>query len=238
MNLKNKTAVITGATGGIGSVLSVKLAQKGVKLILLSRTESKLKDLIDRLDGDGHEYIQMDATKTQKVKETAEKILGLTEKIDILVNAAGVGVYKSLEDAGINEWEDSVAINVTTPFYLTKELLPHLKKSEDSVVINVGSGMGKIPTPCRSVYCATKYALRGMTLSLAAEYHGSNIHFVHIDLGSTLTDFGPLSLEDKIEENLRGKSYFTPSWVADKFIAIIEKDEYEAEITLYPSDYK
>ena len=238
MNLKGKTAVITGATGGIGKLLSSELASKGVRLILVSKTESKLKDLKSSLDGEGHEYLVVDATKTEQIKEVADKIIEHTQTIDVFINAAGVGVYKTIEEVGINEWEDSMAINVTTPFYLTKELLPELKKAETTVIINIGSGMGVNPTPCRSVYCATKYALRGLSLSLAAEFHGTNVHFVHIALGSTLTEFGPLTLDEKKQENLRGKSYFTPEWVAKKFVQIIEDEEFEPEIVLYPTDYK
>ena len=159
------------------------------------------------------------------------------EKLDILINAAGVGVYKEIEDVELREWTDSLAINTTAPFYMTKMLLPLLRKSEKSVIINIGSGMGKIPTACRSVYCATKYALRGMTLSLAAEFQGTNVNFVHIALGSTLTEFGPMTLKEKEEESLKGKAYFTPEWVAKKFVEIIEKEQFEGEIELYPSEY-
>ena len=83
----------------------------------------------------------------------------------------------------------------------------------------------------------SKFALRGAILSLAEEFKGTNINIVHITLGSTLTGFGPLSLKDKEEASLKGKSYLTPSWVAKKFANIIENDEFESDIEIYPSDY-
>lgn len=237
MNLENKIVVITGATGGIGSVLAKQMSEKGCRLILLARTQEKLDNLKKLIKENDHLVFSADFTSIDDLSKVIEKIKGSVDHVDILINAAGVGIYKGVEEVEIKQWIDSMAINATAPFYLIKELLPLLKVPEKSVVINIGSGMGKIPTACRSVYCATKYALRGMTLSLAEEFSRTNIKFVHIALGSTLTEFGPLTLQDKIEENLQGKSYLTPESVAQKFIHIIENDEFEEEISVYPSDY-
>ena len=238
MEILNKVVLITGATGGIGYELCKAFNEKGAKIIAVARTQEKLDKIAGELNNPQNIYLQCDFTKNEDLVNVTEKIASSVDKIDVLINAAGVGVYKSLEEVEIAEWEESMAINVNAPFFLMKKLLPLLKKSEKSVVINIGSGMGKIPTACRSVYCSTKYALRGLTLSLASEFNNSNVHFMHIALGSTLTEFGPMSLEEKKAENLDGKSYFTPEWVAKKFIHIVENDEIQEEIEIYPTDYK
>ena len=238
MDLKDKIAVVTGATGGIGKELCLQFAQKGARVIAIARTEEKLETLKKEMSGEGHLFFACDFTKIEDLEALLGKIKSELQKLDILINAAGVGVYKEIEDVELKEWTDSLAINATAPFYMTKMLLPLLRKSEKSVVLNIGSGMGKIPTACRSVYCATKYALRGMTLSLASEFKETNINFIHIALGSTLTEFGPMTLKEKEEENLKGKNYFTPQWVAKKFVEIIENEKFEDEIEIYPSDYK
>lgn len=237
MNLKDKVVVVTGATGGIGEILCKELDKVGVKLLMVSRTKDKLETLRKELEGAEHTIFAFDFTNTDKLAELSDNISKVVEKVNALINTAGVGVYKNVEDVDLSEWENSVAINVTAPFFLTKKLLPLLRKSEKSVVINIGSGMGNIPTPCRSVYCATKYALRGMTLSLAAEFRGSNVNFIHLALGSVLTDFGPMSLKEKEEENLKGKAYLTPEWVSRKIIEILKSEKYDQEITLFPTDY-
>ena len=105
-------------------------------------------------------------------------------------------------------------------------------------MINIGSGMGVIPAPGRSVYCAMKFALRGMTLSLAEEFKRTKPHFILLTLGSVLTGFGPMSLAEKKEEALKGKAYLTPEWVAKKVVEIIKAEAKESEYTFYPSDYK
>ena len=97
--------------------------------------------------------------------------------------------------------------------------------------------MGKIPTAGRSLYCASKFALRGLSMSLSLEYKENHISFVHVALGSTLTNFGPMTIKEKEEENLMGKAYFTPDWVAKKFVEILRADSYPDEIELYPSEY-
>lgn len=237
MDLKDKIVLITGATGGIGYELCKEFNASGAQIIALARTTEKLDKLAIELNNPNNIFYNCDFTKTSDLESVTDQILSKFEKVDVLINAAGVGVYKSLEEVQLSEWVESMDINVNAPFYLMKKLLPLLKKSEKSIVLNIGSGMGKIPTACRSVYCATKYALRGLTLSLASEFTQSNIHFVHVSLGSTLTEFGPLSLEQKREENLQGKSYLTPQWVAKKFIHVIENEEFQEEIEIYPSDY-
>ena len=89
----------------------------------------------------------------------------------------------------------------------------------------------------RSVYCSTKFALRGATLSLAEEYNDQKPHFCLITLGSTLTSFGPMTLAEKQRDCDSGKAYFTPEWVAKKLVEIIKDDHRETEYTLYPGDY-
>ena len=237
MELKDKNIVITGATGGIGREVSIELAKEGAKLLLISKSEDKLSNLLKELSGDGHECLKFDFRELDKVKELEKTIRNKCDTLDILINTAGVGIYKTIEEADYCEWDNSLLVNATVPFYLIKALLPALKKSNESVVLSVGSGMGKIPTAGRSLYCASKFALRGLSMSLAQEFKESNVHFIHIALGSTLTDFGPMTLQEKQKENLMGKAYFTPVWVAKKFVDIIKSGDYKDEIELYPSEY-
>ncbi len=238
MNLKDKTVVIAGATGGIGSHVSKAFAKANAKLILVARSEEKLKKLAGQLGESVVKYYVCDFSDTNQTIDVTGIISKENNNIDILINVAGVGVYKNIEDVNLKEWEDSFSINVTTPYFFTKELLPSLKSSEKAFVINFGSGMGKEPTGGRSVYCATKYALRGMSLSLSEEFKGTSVQITLMTLGSILTDFGPLSLEEKEKLSLDGKGYLTPEWVAKKLIDIILSDGLEGEIEIYPSHYK
>jgi short-subunit dehydrogenase len=235
MDIKGKTAVIVGATGGMGSEVSKALRAEGVNLVLVAKTEEKLKSLSQELGESA--YCTCDLSKPETISTLCARIVQKYPTIDFLLNAAGIGVYKSIEEVTEGDWNDSFNANVTASYFFTKYLLPSLKSSQKSAVLYWGSGMGLIPTGGRSVYCMTKFALRGMSLSLAKEFERTNVHIVHLTLGSVLTEFGPMTLEEKKKENLEGKAYLTPDWVAKKVVEILKNEDFKEEIELYPSDY-
>lgn len=204
MDLQNKIAVITGASGGIGSVLSQKLTAAGVKLIPSS----------------------IDLTDHPALDKFIDQIKVQTDHIDLLLNVAGIGVYKSLEGLTTEDWEKSFALNVEAPFLLTKKLLPLLQKSPDSLVLNIGSISGTTPIANRSAYSASKFALRGFSLCMAEEFKNRAPRFVLITLGSVLTNFAGVSRANK--------PHFTPVEVADKLIEIIKNPSPEPEYILTP----
>ncbi len=238
MNLQNKVVVVTGATGGVGRELVKKLDLFGAELILISKTESELQNLVKSLKGRKHKFYVCDFADQQKTIKVAQKINKDIEKIDILINGAGIGIYKPIDELTVDEWNKSLEIMVSAPFIFIKYLLENLMKSSDSLVLNIGSGAGVIPMAGRSAYCASKFALRGFTLSLSEEYKRiGNPKFCLITLGSTLTSFGPMNFGDKKEEMEKGKAYFTPNWVTQKLTEIIKDDKREIEYTLYPGEY-
>lgn len=240
MNLKGKTAVIVGASGGIGSEIALKLAEKKVNLALVSRSSEKLKQLSEEARKVGSpkaEDYECDVRSTKQIGSVVDRIREDFKKVDLLVNVAGIGVYKPFEELSIDEWKDSFAVNADAPFLFTHALLPLLSKSKGSTVVSMGSGMGKIPQKNRLAYCASKFALRGWSLTLSKEYKGRSPRFVLMTMGSILTGFGPLSVEDKRKEQKEGKHYFTPEWVANKLVEIVKKNKPRSEYKLYPSEY-
>lgn len=237
MILKDKLAVVTGATGGIGRELVKKLDHEGVQLVLISKSEIELQNLVKNLKGKNNSYFVCDLSSQDAVQKLTHQISEKFKTIDILINAAGIGIYKPIEDATLDEWNNSININVTSQFLMIKGLENSLKSSEYSLILNIGSGAGVIPMAGRSVYCTTKFAVRGLTLSLAEEFKRTKTHFCLITLGSTLTSFGPMSFDEKKKEMESGKAYFTPDWVAKKLTEIIKNDKRELEYQLYPGDY-
>lgn len=215
-----KNAVVIGSTGGIGSALTKALKSDSYNVISVSRTEGIKCDLSD--------YAQINKA-INKVKESVKTI-------DLLVNVAGVATYKSLTDVSDEEIQNAFMVNVIAPAVFIRELNP-LMMHEGSLVLNIGSGAGTIPMRGRSVYCATKFALRGLSLSLSEEYESKYPKFCLITLGSTLTNFGPMSLEEKKKEFEKGKAYFPVEWVINKLIEIIKDDHRETEVTLFPGDH-
>ena len=237
MKLKNKTVAITGVTGGMGRELVRALDKEGVKFILISKTEAELENLSKTLKNKNNKYFACDFTKQEDVLGLCSDINKEFESVDVLINLAGIGIYKPLEEASLEEWNNSLNIGVTASFILTKGIIGLLKRSKDSLVVNLSSGAGVIPMAGRSLYCTMKFALRGLTLSLAEEFKRTKPSFCLITLGSVLTSFGPMSLEEKKEKELRGTAYFTPEWVPTKLVEIIKDDNRKVEYTMYPGDY-
>ena len=238
MNLQNKTILVTGASAGIGNGLAIKLDQEKAKLILIARSEDKLKEFIEKY-GSQHRYFVCDLSNINQVLDLINIIKQQYDHIDVLINVAGIGVYKDISHVTVMDWQQSLAINVTAPYILTQGLLPLMSEISQSLVLNIGSGAGTIPMADRSVYCTTKFALRGWTLSLAEEFKDKNPDFCLITLGSTLTSFGEKSIDEKLQKQKQGtKSYFPVSWLADKLSEIIKDDNRQTETTLFPSHYK
>jgi len=239
MELKGKIAVIAGATGDIGSRIAKELVLEGAEVILVGRKKEDLVKISEKIKEKGGSTTEFatDLTREGTVVELAKKIKGRYGKVDIIVNAAGVGIYKNFEDLTYGEWMLSMDVNLNSVFLIIQNFLPLLKKSKKAYVINMGSGMGKISVASRSAYCTSKFALRGLIKTLQKEYLKTNINFVLLTLGSVLTSFGPLSLEDKKSKQKRGKKYIDPDWLAEYIVTKIKHDTFEPETSIYPKNY-
>jgi len=215
-----KNAVVVGATGGIASGLVKALEQEGYKVISVARSTGMKCDLTD----------------LKQIANAAEEIKKEINTLDLLINAAGVATYKNLEEVSDKEMQEAFMVNVMAPAIFIRELLP-LMDPDESLVMSLGSGAGTIPMRGRSIYCSTKYALRGLSLSLNEEFEGKNPKFCLITLGSTITNFGPMTAKEKEEQAAKGKAYFPVNFVVDKLIEIIKDPNRENEITLFPSEH-
>jgi short-subunit dehydrogenase len=238
MDLKDRTIVITGATGGMGKEIVGVLDAEGANLILVARSEDELQTLHKSLKNEKSSFYSCDLTNQKAVEELGKTLSEKFSVIDVLINAAGIGTYKPIEDLTLDDWNNSININLTSPFILTKVIVENLKRSEEAVVLNMGSGNGVIPVGGRSSYCTTKFALRGWSLSMSEEFKGTKVDFVLMTLGSVLTSFGPMSYEEKKRDMESGKGYLTPDWVAEKIIEILKSRPREEEYRFYPSGYE
>jgi short-subunit dehydrogenase len=226
IDLKNKTILLTGASGGIGSKLAEELSKEQTKLILVARHFETRET--------NHIYIEADLTTPDGVAKLKTELIN--HKVDVLINMAGVGTYKSLNDLTLEDFYYSQQLNLMVPFLLIKAVLQDLENSNIGLVLNIGSGAGTIPFKNRSAYCASKFGLRGMSLSLSEEYKDKKPTFCLITLGSTKTKFAGKSIEEQEKKIANGEAVFPPEWVAKKLVEIIKNPEREDEIVLYPGN--
>lgn len=159
-NFKNKVALITGGSSGMGAATANQLANKGAKVFCAQRTKSLHEDIIIDLK-------DIDASKNI-ISELSKK----TDKLDILINNAGVMKENTVEETSLDEWNEHLTLNLTVPFLLIKHSMYLLKKSRGSIV-NVGSIEGKGNNPGHSAYGASKAGLHGLTRAVAVD-HGKD----------------------------------------------------------------
>ncbi|MDJ0612301.1 MAG: SDR family oxidoreductase [Rhizobiaceae bacterium] len=163
--LEGKTAFVTGGTGGIGSAICERFEREGAEVVAA--------DLSD--NGGAGEFVKFDVTDEAGVFKTFSSLGDRWDKLDILVNAAGIEIEETIENTTLEQWNRIFAINVTGMFLTSKYALPLLRKSAEqnsngSSVINFGSYDGYIADPGLAAYCATKGAVHALTKAMACDH--------------------------------------------------------------------
>lgn len=237
MNLKGKTAVITGATGGLGTLLVKYLAKEEVECILVDKDIPDIELLKNFSEDNQPIFIRSDFSDASEIDLLIKEINSNSKNIDILFNLAGIGLYKKIENISQKDWNDSISVNLTAPFLLIQGLLDKLKMSH-GLVLNFGSGMGVVPRAGRTAYCASKFGLRGMSLSLSKELQPEGVDVVLLTLGSIMTNFGTGGLALRRELECKGKNYLDPDSVISEIIKICKSPNHLPEYVIYPEGYE
>lgn len=199
MCLKDKVAVITGGGGGIGRETAVTLASAGAKVILLGgRNIYELQKTADEIFSNGGvcKVVGGDLTDMATLNSALIKALDGEDKIDILINNAGVAHNTGIEDVTESQFDNIMKINVKVPYFLTQKALPYLRKSDTATVINIASVVAHAGYENQSVYTASKHALLGFTKALAIELFKENVRVHAISPGGVYTDMIKVSRPD------------------------------------------
>jgi len=169
-NLENKIIVITGASQGLGKALSIEIGKLGGKVIMIARTKKLLNEIKNNIieNGGEAEYFICDVTEFKQVKKTTEKIIEKFGNIDILVNGAGIWTSDEFEESNPELIEKAFKVNSIGPIYMTKSVLPGMKRNNSGHILNVISkaGLDIDENGDWPTYTATKWALTGYTKAL------------------------------------------------------------------------
>lgn len=188
MKLKGKLILLTGASGGIGQAIARRLAAQGARLILVGRSTQQLNTLARELHVLVNEgfVLQADITSRKGRDTIRTALLALQEPLDALINCAGVNLFGMLEDSDPEAIEQLINTNVTATILLTRLVLPFLHKDSGRIV-NIGSSFGGLGYPGFSVYCASKFALRGFSEALRRELSDTPIQVAYLAPRATNT---------------------------------------------------
>ena len=217
--LKGKIALITGASGGIGSCIARRFAQDGISLALLGRSEEKLAATAASVREYGVETLLLpgdlldDAYLEDCFAAVKERFGGL----DILVNNAGMALSRSFEETTMAEFDRIMALNARVPYLACHLALPLLRCSECASILNIASVVAHKGYPLQSAYAASKHALAGFTKSLASEVYREDIRVHLISPGGVFTDMVRIARPD-----LTGEDMILPEDIAEIAAFFIE----------------
>ncbi len=189
MLLKDKVAVITGASRGIGKAIAEKFAQNGAKLALISRSDGAIK-LAQQLNDKGFtaKGYQLDVSDYQQAQQVGQQILQDFETVDILVNNAGITRDTLLLRMTEEDWDKVILVNLKSVFNMTKAFLPTMVRKRQGVFVNISSVVGRGGNAGQANYAASKAGIIGFTKSVAKEYGNRNIRANVIAPGFIETD--------------------------------------------------
>lgn len=220
MKLKDKTALITGGSKGIGKGIARAFLKEGATVIICGRNERYLKRTQEELTKNGNiSYIKADISKRNQVKLLKDEIEDRFGKLDILVNNASIlGLRKPIMDYDEDIWQKTIQVNLNAQFFVTKALLPLLLNGNKSSIINVSSSVGRRGKAGWGAYAASKFGLEGLTQVLADELI-SKVRVNSVNPGGTRTGMRAEAYPEEDPETLP-----TPDDIAPIFVYLASDD--------------
>lgn len=206
-NLDGKVALVTGAYGGIGAAVARRLARSGAAVVLTGRDEAALAK-VDLGPGQGRAMrLALDVREPAAWEAAVARVLAERGGLDVLVNNAGVIVPGALESLATGEVERQVQVNLLGAAFGCRAVIPAMRARGGGAIVNVASLGGIVPMPFEAVYCATKYALRGLSFALRAELAGSGIRVSVVSPDSVETG----QLREELEHDEASLSFASPA---------------------------
>ncbi len=234
MNWTNQQrALITGASSGIGAATALAFAKAGIHVALVSRSQEKLAQVAETVKQAGVEtaVYSVDLSQVEQVREQIEKIATEFGPIDILVNNAGMGYTCPLADIPLQDWQHVFNLNLTSAFQCIQGVLPQMRNAGKGTIINIVSIAGHNAFPGWSAYCASKFAMLGMSRSLAAEERANGIRVTAMCPGAVNT---PLWDSSTVHADFNRENMLDPETVADTIVQAVQlpQDAVVEEMTL------
>jgi short-subunit dehydrogenase len=212
-SVKGKYVLIAGATGSIGSQTAKLLAGSGAQVFLTGRNAEKLRAVAEQLSIPQTYIFAADLSVPEQVQQLAQQFFAVFPSIDVLVNASGVGIIKSMDTLSEVEFLRSLNYNLYAPFLLIKNFLPNMKEQKKGLIINIPGVLGKTPMAGAAAYSASKYGLVGMMQSIREELKRTDIRITNLFLGGVDSAFwDTIDLRVQREKMIRAEEAAKAIW--------------------------
>jgi 3-oxoacyl-[acyl-carrier protein] reductase len=220
MNLKNKTAIVTGGTKGIGRGIAEALVREGISVCISARHQDEIDEAVTALNQSGRAIgLVCDVRHYNQVKALIDHTVKELGGLDILINNAGIGSFETVEETSPEDFRAVLETNVFGVFYCCHEAIPQMKKRGGGYIINISSLAGVNAHPRMAAYNASKFALNGFSEALMQEVRHDNIKVSYIMPGSVNTEFGGDEPSDEKSWQL------TPQDIARVVIDLLHHDD-------------
>ncbi|NNL79001.1 MAG: SDR family NAD(P)-dependent oxidoreductase [Flavobacteriaceae bacterium] len=237
----SKTALITGATSGIGQATAYEFAKHGIRLILCGRRQSRLDELKDDLrDQTDVHCLNFDVRDKQAVEKAIKGLPEEFQVIDILINNAGnAHGFDLIQDGDTDDWDKMMDINVKGLLYMSKAVIPQMVSRNSGHIINIGSSAGKEVYPKGNVYCASKHAVLAITDGMRIDLNPYDIRVSAINPGLVETEFSKVRFKgDPIADSVyKGYKALQSEDIAEIIYFTISRPAHVniADLLVFPS---
>lgn len=223
--LEGRIAAVSGAASGIGLATAQVFAKEGATVVLIDRDKSRLSEAARGLHGEGHQEVLMDVTREEGWIALAEQVDRDHHRLDVLVNNAGFGAFRSIADTTFDNWRSILAVNLDSVFLATKYLLPALAASGRGSIVNVSSIRGIMAAPNTSSYCASKGGVRLFTKATAMEcaelengVRANSIHPGHVETPLTAGAYADPVIAARLKADIPMKRQAQADEIADAIL--------------------
>jgi short-subunit dehydrogenase len=227
--------LVTGASSGIGRLLSLRLAENGARLALVARRVDELETLKREVEAKGAEAIVVpcDVGELDQVRRCVDRALAHYGNLDVLVNNAGYGNHHAFVDWPLEDIENLMRVNYLGSVYFTKLLLPQMLAMSNGAIVFIASVAGKLSIPGESAYCASKHALVGLAGALSIEVEDRGIYVATINPGAFDTPFFKPVDRERMPEVAR-KTMGDPNQLVDQIFDALAKGRHDSTFPNLP----
>jgi len=228
-NFKDQVVIVTGASSGIGESTARLFSQKGARVVLASRNKIKLDALASELNLAFP--VPTDVTREQDLRNLVGQTLQKFGRIDILINNAGLLLYKPMIESSLDEIRKIMEVNYFGAVACAQAVIPTMKQQKSGVIVNISSIAGRVGFPNLGYYCASKFALTGFSETLRQELKPLGILVTTIGPGTVYT---PMTARIVDESRKKGKRTIpvSPEYIAQRILRSIEKREIEVLVPM------